>query len=335
MPTATASKLPLPLPWLGALTTALNQRAGNDSVRPPVRVRGAHLLGGTTVRTWQLTTDRGPLFAKTGPAKQRFDTEAAGLRALAEAAAKVGGPATAFQPVQVLAEGRFADPIPAGGDEAFLVLEWLTLRDSPDATAWAVAGQALATLHAAGAPLFGWDREGTIGAAPQTNTPEKRWSTFWREHRLKSRFALLRADAAHDAVAARVLQPLLALEAPLCQVSDALLAGYHPAPSILHGDLWRGNIGFNARGKPVLIDPAVHFGDAETDLAMAHLFGGLPPAFFSAYDAVRTPRPGYVARRALYQLYHLLNHAHLFGGGYIDQSRETAERLIAQQRAPG
>jgi len=77
----------------------------------------------------------------------------------------------------------------------------------------------------------------------------------------------------------------------------------------------------------VLFDPSTYYGDAETDLAMARLFGGFPASFFAAYDAARAPRPGRGRRLALYQLYHVLNHANLFGGGYVAQARALIDAL--------
>ncbi len=99
---------------------------------------------------------------------------------------------------------------------------------------------------------------------------------------------------------------------------ERLLAGHRPAPSLLHGDLWRGNVGF-VSGTPVLFDPAVYYGDAECDLAMSELFGGFPGAFYEAYPQ----DPGYQRRTPLYNLYHLLNHLNIFGGGYLAQVKET------------
>ena len=90
-------------------------------------------------------------------------------------------------------------------------------------------------------------------------------------------------------------------------------------PSLLHGDLWGGNWLVGASGEPVLIDPAVYFGDREAELAMCHLFGGFPGSFFAAYDALWPPAPGRAERVRLYQLYHLLNHLNLFGEGYGGQ----------------
>jgi len=109
-----------------------------------------------------------------------------------------------------------------------------------------------------------------------------------------------------------------------------LLAGHVPPASLLHGDLWGGNAGYLASGAPVLFDPAVYWGDRETDLAMTELFGGFPPEFYSAYAEIAPLEPGYAKRKSLYNLYHVLNHANLFGGGYTSQAERMIERLLDQ-----
>jgi fructosamine-3-kinase len=209
------------------------------------------------------------------------------------------------------------DPITHGGDgeHGFLVLEWIDLRQSGD---WAAAGAALAALHAVVRGTYGWTRDNSIGASPQSNAPCGNWAEFYRERRLRPQFRL-----AHE----RGHVGLVALEESACRASDEILTGAAPPRSLLHGDLWRGNYAFDAGGAAVLFDPATYWGDAETDLAMAHLFGGFSAAFFEAYDAARTPRPRRAQRQGLYQLYHVLNHANLFGGGYVAQARAMIAAL--------
>ncbi len=180
------------------------------------------------------------------------------------------------------------------------------------------AGSRLARLHACVEARFGWERDNTIGASPQINTPSANWAEFYRERRLRPQFALA-AAAGH--------QRLPRLEAQACAASDALLGSHEPPASLLHGDLWRGNLAFDERGEPVVFDPAAYYGDAETDLAMSRLFGGFPDRFFRAYANERPPSPGARERLPLYQLYHVLNHANLFGGGYVAQAVALIARL--------
>jgi fructosamine-3-kinase len=109
-----------------------------------------------------------------------------------------------------------------------------------------------------------------------------------------------------------------------------LFAGYAPAAALVHGDLWSGNAAFLADGSPVVFDPAAYYGDREVDLAMTELFGGFPAAFHTAYREAAPLADGYEMRRTLYNLYHVLNHANLFGGGYAAQAERMMERLLAE-----
>lgn len=187
------------------------------------------------------------------------------------------------------------------GDEAYLLLELLELRSAGD---YAELGRMLAAMHRRVGNGFGWHRDNYIGATPQSNAWCEEWTTFWRERRLRPQLALARRNG-------------FDLEEP-----NDILAEHRPTPSLLHGDLWAGNAGF-ADGGPVLFDPAVYYGDRETDLAMTELFGGFPSAFYRAYDEAFPLSEGYERRKELYKLYHLLNHLNLFGAGYLGRVRRT------------
>jgi protein-ribulosamine 3-kinase len=186
--------------------------------------------------------------------------------------------------------------------KAFILLEHLDLRRGGD---YAALGRMLATLHRQTGPRFGWGRDNYIGLAPQQNRWCGDWAEFWRKKRLRPQL---------DWAARKGFT----LEMPHLK----LLEGHRPQPSLLHGDLWSGNAGFTAEG-PVVFDPAVYYGDRETDLAMTELFGGFPREFYQAYDEAFPLAPGYEQRKHLYNLYHLLNHLNLFGAGYLGQVKET------------
>jgi fructosamine-3-kinase len=279
-------------------------------------VRPLHASGFTA--TWRADAGADALFVKTLPAARSavLDAEADGLAALA---------ATAAVRVPAVRACTVAD---ASG-LAMLALEWLDLAPA-DAGFGARLGAALATLHAAtpaeGGGRFGWRRDNMIGGTPQRN----RWSSaggsagwiefFGRERlgALQARLAARGADAALvDAVGA---------------VIDALPGffddGHVPRPSLIHGDLWSGNWAMLGDGTPVVYDPAVSVSDAEAELAMMELFGAPPPGFRAAYREAMPAAPGSARRRPLYQLYHLLNHALLFGGGYAAQALALARALL-------
>lgn len=247
-------------------------------------------------------------FLKTQPAARldMFEAEVAGLDALAAADAL-----------------RVPRPVGAGvaAGRAWLVLEHLALGARGDAAA---LGCGLARQHRVTAPQFGWQRDNCIGATPQPNARVDDWIAFWREHRLGFQLRL----AARNGYGGALQRDGEALLARL----DGLFAGYRPAPSLLHGDLWGGNHGYLDDGTPVIFDPAVYFGDRECDVAMTELFGGFAADFYAAYREAWPLDPGYAARRTLYNLYHVLNHANLFGGGYAGQAQRMVAQLLAELR---
>lgn len=206
------------------------------------------------------------------------------------------------------------------GDASYLVLERLDLEGR---TNGAEMGRRLAALHATVGAGFGWRRDNYIGSTPQPNPPSKDWVAFFRDQRLGYQLELA-ARNGH----ARLLQSQgerLLAELPA-------LFDHDPVPSLLHGDLWTGNLGYLPDGTPAVFDPAVYYGDRETDLAMSELFGGLGRDFYAAYREVWPLDPGYGTRKTLYNLYHILNHLNLFGGAYLGQARAMIDRLLAEVR---
>jgi len=123
---------------------------------------------------------------------------------------------------------------------------------------------------------------------------------------------------------------LQSLGEKLLDALPAFFAGYAPQPSLLHGDLWKGNRAFTADGVPTIFDPAIYFGDRECDVAMTELFGGYPASFYAAYHAEWPLDAGYARRRDLYNLYHILNHTNLFGGGYVRQAEQVMQKLLIE-----
>jgi len=209
----------------------------------------------------------------------------------------------------------------ATAGRAYLVLEWIDLQPLENDAA-AALGEALAQLHGIVRPEYGWHRDNTIGSTLQRNTRTTDWTEFWRENRLGYQLSL--AAEGHDDSLAREGDRLLTK-------LDTLLEGHRPEPSLVHGDLWGGNVAMDSDGRPVIFDPAVYYGDRETDLAMCELFGGIQPVFFEAYHGAWPIDAGYrEVRRDLYQLYHLLNHYNLFGGHYGAESLHRIRRLLSK-----
>jgi fructosamine-3-kinase len=177
--------------------------------------------------------------------------------------------------------------------------------------------------HRVTAPRFGWHRDNTIGATPQQNAWHDDWVRFFREQRLGFQLDL----AAANGLDARVVER----GRDLGERCGAFFSSYRPVPSLLHGDLWGGNWGVVAGVRePAIFDPAVYYGDREADLAMTRLFGGFGPRFYAAYQSAWPLDQAAGTRRTLYNLYHVLNHFSLFGGGYGRQAAAMIDKLLAE-----
>ena len=236
-----------------------------------------------------------------------FETEAVGLEELSKCGALLVP--------KPLILGYF-------GKVAWLVLEYHKLDGDKERGAHAL-GEGLARLHMQQQPYFGWHQDNFIGSTPQPNPRCDHWLTFYAEHRLRFQVnRLIKAGA--DKALSRTCESLI-------DYLPELFATYSPQPSLLHGDLWAGNWAVTTTGLPAIFDPACYYGDRETDLAMSELFGGFPPAFYTGYEQTCPTDPGYKRRKPLYQLYHVLNHANLFAGGYLARAEQLMHGVISDR----
>jgi protein-ribulosamine 3-kinase len=216
---------------------------------------------------------------------------------------------------------RVPRPVAHGvaGRQSYLVLEHLELSSRGDAR---LLGEQLAALHRHSNQRFGFHQDNFIGTTSQPNTWTDGWVTFWSEQRMGFQLRLAAGNGYSGELQRKGEQ--------LLDVLPAFFEGYTPQPSLLHGDLWNGNHAFLTNGAPTIFDPATYYGDRECDLAMTELFGGYPANFYAAYRAAWPLDAGYATRRELYNLYHILNHANLFGGGYIRQAEQMMHRLLIE-----
>ena len=282
--------------------TALKLEVG--SIRPVGGgcINNAYVLTGTQsgIRTF--------LFIKTNNAASlpMFEAEAEGLQALIDSNSL-----------------RVPTPIASGvaGQHAYLMMEHVSLRGSGED---AQLGAGLAAMHQTQREQFGWHRDNTIGATPQNNAWKDNWTAFWAEQRLGKQLSLAEQSGAGQSLLRRGEALLTAL--------PAFFSNYQPVASLLHGDLWSGNYAFDETGQPLIFDPAVYFGDRETDLAMTELFGGFSPKFYAAYNEAWPLDAGYATRKTLYNLYHILNHFNLFRGSYLSQATGMIDRLLSECR---
>ncbi len=265
-------------------------------------VGDARPLGGGDINdAWRVSlADGRRCFVKTNDraAPEMFVREAAGLAWLTEA--------NAIRIPEVLA-----------ASEIFLALELIEPgRKAPDFAAR--LGCELAALHRAGADRFGWPEDNFIGSLPQDNGHEPDWPSFYVARRLAPQ--LERAGGQIDGALRRRFDRLF-------ERMDEVVGPAEP-PARLHGDLWGGNCHVGEDGAPVLIDPAVYGGHREMDLAMMRLFGGFSERCFAAYDEAYPLADDWEARIPLYQLYPLLVHVNLFGGGYVSSVESALARVI-------
>jgi fructosamine-3-kinase len=284
---------------LAFLETALRRALGDETVR----VRAASAVGGGCIHeTARLHTTAGEFFAKWNAAcpPDLFLREALGLESLRAAGSEIVVPAVV------------AASAPAGSDPAFLVLEYLP----PDAgrPEDERLGRGLATIHRRSAERFGFSAPSYCGATRQDNRACDDWLTFYRDRRLGPLVDALRLGAADRKLYRRLFDRL-----------PDLLPRQSP-PALIHGDLWSGNVLATARG-PALVDPACAFADREMEFGIATLFGGLGARALAAYEEAWPLPAGWRERNPVYQLYHLLNHALLFGGHYAAEARRIAVRF--------
>ena len=300
-------------------------RSSVESARP--------LGGGCINNALKVHTTGGDFCLKwnAGVGRDFFRMEAEGLSALADS--------SAVDVPRVIAVGGDEDEVP------WLLLEWIE-RARATGDTWAQLGHRLARLHRTRerrsipvrqASGFGWHSDNVIGSLPQPNRWMDDWAGFWTELRILP----LARELGGDGTLSR--SRLALVERAAARMSDLLAsAATADGPSLLHGDLWSGNVLFGRRQTapdadpvPFLIDPAVYVGHREVDLAMSRLFGGFAAPFYDAYDSVWPLQPDHERRLPAYQLYPLLVHARLFGGGYVVSVARAAQAVLDASRQPG
>lgn len=280
---------------------SFNMREMDSAVWIPVS-------GGSINQTYQVNVRQESLFVKLNQAQyiSMFEAESAGLQALSEAAV--------IRVPKVYA-------CASDDTQSWLVMEYIRLAPHNNSSEKKFAQQ-LAAMHRCMGKSFGWFRDNTIGSMPQINTINIDWINFYRDYRLGYQLKL----AYQHGFSASLQEKGERLMADL----HIFFESYKACPSLLHGDLWSGNHAANSDGKPVIFDPAVYYGDRETDIAMTELFGGLSRDFYATYHEAYPLDVGYQVRKTLYNLYHILNHANLFGGAYVAQAEAMIDQLLAE-----
>ena len=266
------------------------------------------IQGGCINQTYLITDNSQRYFVKlnTSESLDMFEAEAASL-------------------MEIYKSHTLRVPLPIcfgrNGNRAWLVLEYLNIHRGLHGSA-SKLGIQLAAMHRFTGSQFGWTRNNTIGKTPQINNVSSDWTHFWRTYRLGYQLNLARINGFKG--------NLQKLGEKLLIDLDKFFSDIKPLPALLHGDLWSGNYGYDEMGNPVLFDPAVYYGDRETDIAMTELFSGFSADFYSAYQNDYPLDSGYNLRKIVYNLYHILNHLNLFGSSYRHQAEQMMNILLSE-----
>ena len=262
------------------------------------------LSGGGINNVYKVKTDHGVFCVKQNN-KDRFPEmlkkEALGLKNLDEK--------SQFRIPNVI--GTFEDEV-----HQYLVLEFLE-SGNPAGAFWEEFGKKLAHLHKVKSDQFGWRTDNYIGSLPQSNKMTLTWNEFYAEERILPQLK-------HAFDTGHIDQSVIRLGERLCNRLEKLFP--KELPSLLHGDLWSGNYMIDTNGTPVLIDPAIYFGHREMDLGMMQLFGGFSEELFTAYNDSYPLENNWQSRISLTQLYPLLVHVNLFGGGYVQSVASVIQK---------
>lgn len=271
------------------IETTLNIRLAEVQAVAGGDIHRAFRLRATDGREWFLKTNHLPAAASM------FKTEAQGLALL--------GASRVIRTPKTFGHGSTEN------GHAYLLMEYIA-PGYKNRLFWENFGRALANLHGNTSAKFGFAHDNFIGSLPQSNTRHTTWQEFYTEERLWPQMLMACEKGYFDKTAERQLDHLCQQLGWLCPEEP---------PALTHGDLWSGNYLCDALGKPVLIDPAAAFTHREVDLAMSRLFGGFEAAFYKAYEEAWPLEAGFEKRVKVYQLYYLLVHVNLFGGGYVEQ----------------
>ena len=294
----------MPLP--GSLIERLSEQISRTIGKPVDIERDSAVGGGSINDAYRLDTNEGCFFVKVNSADRfpsLFEAEADGLHRLAAAGV--------IRVPKVIGHGE-------DHNDSYLLLEHISAGARTEAF-WEDLGRSLARLHTHTHDRFGLARDNYIGSLKQVNTPSARWEDFLIQHRLEP-FVKMARDKGRLGMGDVLRFERLYMRMPSLFPTEA--------PALLHGDLWNGNFLCDEHNAPVLIDPAVYYGHREMDTAMSRLFGGFEPAFYAAYQNERPLEQDWEERIDLCNLYPLLVHVNLFGGGYAQQVTAILGRFV-------
>ncbi|MBD5778945.1 fructosamine kinase family protein [Pelagicoccus sp. NFK12] len=284
------------------IEAALSEHSGR-----PFTIESQQSIGGGCINdAYRIQGNDGPSYFVKANNKSFLPAFASEANALRELAA-----------TQTVSVPEVIDAI-EGENQSYLILEYIEARSSQSGN-WETLGHQLAQLHKIEQPHFGWQENNLIGATPQPNPRSQAWPEFFRERRIQHQLALCARRGYELPHAEQLLEAI-----------PSFFENYTPYPSLLHGDLWSGNVSFSSDGSPFIYDPASYYGDREADIAFTEFFGGFPKKFYQAYHEKLPLDSGYERRKTLYNLYHCLNHLYLFGASYAAQAEQMTRQLLSR-----
>lgn len=209
---------------------------------------------------------------------------------------------------------------------SYLIMSYHDLHSMSDGGQNSESGKQLADIvfaqHQVTSNEFGWSANNYIGLSEQINQSDSNWIRFYRSKRLLPQLQLAQKNGLTRELSAQILYLMANL--------SNYFVDYKPQPSLLHGDLWSGNVGIDSfTNKPMIFDPAPYFGDRESDIAFTELFGGFCKGFYNRYNELNPLHENYPLRRPIYNLYHALNHFNLFGSGYLNMVKQQLDEVFA------
>jgi protein-ribulosamine 3-kinase len=287
--------------FLRHIESSLNQKLGRK-----IHIRKVTPVSGGSINlAAKIDTAIGNFFLKANDAFQypaMFEKEARGLQLIKEH--------NLISVPEVVMTGE-------AEDQSFLILKFIESSKRMN-NFWEEFGMRLARLHKVSAAKFGLEENNYIGSLTQSNTQHNRWIDFFTEERLNKQMQMaLRSGTMKYEDEKNLNRLFLKFESIIPEEN----------PSLIHGDLWSGNYMTGINGEPCIIDPAVYYGHREMDLSMTQLFGGFDSIFYESYNSEFPLAPGFEERIDIHNLYPLLVHVNLFGGGYVSQVRSIIKRF--------
>ena len=199
-----------------------------------------------------------------------------------------------------------------------LLMDWIDMQNGDQKK----LGKGLGEMHLKSAEshpkMFGYPVEGYIGCTNQKKGWENNWIDCFLNLRIKPQLSILDSHLIEIKIKEKLIEKIK-LE----------LINHKPVNALVHGDLWSGNKGIDKKGRGVIFDPASWWADTEVDIAMTKLFGGFKTEFYEEYHKVIPAKDGIEKRELLYNFYHILNHANMFGGSYINDVYEYINKILS------